>query len=174
MKKQSLFAASLLLAGCSAALFGQQANTLTAQEKAQGWQLLFDGKTLTNWHSAAPPVPRGGGQKKDGSAAKDGGAPKQAKAQTGLPSSGSNPDPCKTDQSSTVPAGSSHWEVLDGAIVGCGETSGYLDSDQTYKNFALSLEFKTGPDTNSGVFVRSPQKTDGYELTGCGKKRIRL
>lgn len=26
-------------------------NTLTAQEKAQGWRLLFDGKTLKGWHS---------------------------------------------------------------------------------------------------------------------------
>ncbi|RDS86307.1 DUF1080 domain-containing protein [Dyella psychrodurans] len=29
----------------------QQANTLTAQEKAQGWQLLFNGKNLDGWHS---------------------------------------------------------------------------------------------------------------------------
>ena len=29
----------------------QQHNILTAQEKAQGWQLLFDGSTLGGWHS---------------------------------------------------------------------------------------------------------------------------
>lgn len=28
-----------------------QHNMLTAQEKAQGWRLLFDGKTLKGWHS---------------------------------------------------------------------------------------------------------------------------
>ena len=26
-------------------------NTLTSEEEAQGWKLLFDGKTLTGWHS---------------------------------------------------------------------------------------------------------------------------
>lgn len=29
----------------------QSINTLTAQEKKDGWKLLFDGKTLTNWHN---------------------------------------------------------------------------------------------------------------------------
>src|SRR4029453_14978519 len=41
------------------AAFGQSPNTLTAQEKAQGWQLLFDGKKPNGWHSAAPPPARG-------------------------------------------------------------------------------------------------------------------
>jgi hypothetical protein len=33
-------------------LTAQMANTLTPQEKADGWHLLFDGKTATGWHSA--------------------------------------------------------------------------------------------------------------------------
>ena len=36
----------------SVSLVGQTPNTLTAQEKAQGWQLLFDGKTLEGWKPA--------------------------------------------------------------------------------------------------------------------------
>ena len=32
-------------------LFAQQLNTLTSQEKQEGWQLLFNGKDLKGWHS---------------------------------------------------------------------------------------------------------------------------
>ncbi|HEX4164892.1 MAG TPA: family 16 glycoside hydrolase, partial [Bryobacteraceae bacterium] len=35
----------------SALANGQEENTLTPQEKADGWQLLFDGKNLNGWHS---------------------------------------------------------------------------------------------------------------------------
>src|SRR5206468_10735680 len=43
-----------------ATLFGQDVNTLSAQESAQGWHLLFDGITLAGWHVSAPP--QGGGR----------------------------------------------------------------------------------------------------------------
>ena len=58
-----------------------------------------------------------------------------------------------------MPASVSHWEIVDGLLMGCGDPAGYLISDRTYRNFVLSLEFKTGADTNSGVFVRN-----GYEV----------
>lgn len=45
----------------------QKMNTLTAKEKADGWKLLFDGKTTNGWHSA-----RGGGFPSTGWAVQDG------------------------------------------------------------------------------------------------------
>src|SRR5688572_31427041 len=140
-------------------LFGQTMNTLTAQEKAQGWILLFDGKTLNGWHSQAPPQPRAGG----GGGRAGGAAP--AAAQPGaLPAVNETPTPCVTKQSASTPAGSSHWEVVDGLLTACGSPAGYLNSDRSYKNFVLSLEFRTTETANSGVFVRSPQETGGYEV----------
>jgi hypothetical protein len=139
---------------CSVALSGQAINTLTAQEKAQGWQLLFDGKTLNGWHSQAPP--QGGGRGR-------GGAPAPA-APGALPAVGSAPAPCVTKQSAAVPASSSHWEVVDGLLMACGEPAGYLNSDQSYRNFVLSLEFRTSELANSGVFARSPKEAGGYEV----------
>ena len=66
--------------------------------------------------------------------------------------------------SATVPAGGSHWEVVDGLLTGCGKPAGYLTSDGSYKNFVLSLEFRCSEDTNSGVYVRAPKEAGGYEV----------
>jgi hypothetical protein len=143
----------------SAAVFGQAVNGLTAQEKAQGWQLLFDGKTLTGWHPAPPPPPPAAGR-----ASTPPGPP--AAAQPGaLPQVGSSPKPCATAAArSGGPAGASHWEVVDGLLTACGEPTGYLNSDRSFKNFVLSIEFKCSEGTNSGVYVRSPQENGGYEV----------
>jgi hypothetical protein len=136
----------------SGTLFAQAMNTLSAQDRAQGWQLLFDGKTLAGWHVSAPP-PEGAGRS---------GPPPPP-----LPGQFGTPKPCVgggAASTSAVPAGGSHWEVVDGLLTACGEPTGYLTSDRSYKNFVLSIEFKTGRDTNSGVFVRSPQENGGYEV----------
>jgi len=148
----SLAALALLLS--SGSVSAQTINTLTAQEKSQGWQLLFDGKTLTGWHSSAPPPPSG-----RASTAQPSTPPPPG--QTGTPK------PCvgaAGAAAAPVPAGGSHWEVVDGLLTACGEPAGYLTSDRSYKNFVLSIEFKCGADTNSGVFVRSPQENGGYEV----------
>jgi hypothetical protein len=151
--------ALLTLLVTSVVVSAQAPNTLTAQEKSQGWQLLFDGKTLNGWHSQAPPQPRAGG----GGGRAGGAAP--APAQPGaLPAVNPSPTPCVTTQSASTPAGSSHWEVVDGLLVACGSPAGYLNSDQSYRNFVLSLEFRTSETANSGVFVRSPKETGGYEV----------
>jgi hypothetical protein len=142
----------------SVSLSGQATNMLTAQEKAQGWQLLFDGKTLNGWHSQAPPQPRAGGAGGRGRA----GAPPAAPAPGALPAVGTAPKPCAA--AAAVPAGSSHWDVVDGALTGCGEPAGYLNSDQSYRNFVLSLEFRAPEEANSGVYVRSPKEAGGYEV----------
>ncbi|RPI51904.1 MAG: DUF1080 domain-containing protein, partial [Acidobacteria bacterium] len=125
-----------------------------AQEKAQGWQLLFDGKTLTGWHSQAPPPGRGGRGR--------GGAP--APPQPGALAQIGTPKPCVGPSAAAVPPGGSHWEVVDGLLTACGEPTGYLTSDRSYRNFVLSVEFRCSDDTNSGVFVRSPQENGGYEV----------
>src|SRR4030095_5632915 len=134
----------VLLMG-SAAVGAQTINTLTAREKADGWQLLFDGKTLDGWHSS-PGAPGGGRA-----------TPPPPPQPGTLPQVGSAPKPCATTSArSNVPAGGSHWEVGEGLLTAGGEPAGYLTSDRSYKDFVLSIEFKTGEDTNSGVFVRSP------------------
>jgi hypothetical protein len=138
----------------SVALSGQGVNVLTAREKTEGWQLLFDGNTLKGWHSQVPAQGRG-----------PAGAAQPA--QPPIPGQFGSPRPCvgaRGDAAAMVKPGASHWEVVDGLLTACGEPTGYLTSDRSYKNFVLSIEFKTGVDTNSGVFVRSPQEDDGYEV----------
>lgn len=136
------------------ALYGQSENLLTAHEKAQGWQLLFDGRSFKGWHSQVP-------------AQGQGRAAAPQPAQPPAPGQVGSPRPCvgaTGDAAAVVKPGASHWEVVDGLLTACGEPAGYLTSDQSYKNFILSIEFKCGIDTNSGVFVRSPQENGGYEM----------
>jgi hypothetical protein len=134
-------------------------NVLTNQEKTQGWILLFDGKTLSGWDSATTSNP--------GQGRGPGGATKQAKApaQPGPPAVGSNPRACSTPVGkATVPESAAHWEVVGGLLVPCGDPAGYLTSKETYKDFVLDVDFKTGEDTNSGVFIRAPGGIGGYEV----------
>jgi hypothetical protein len=51
--RNSFKIAIVVVSGClfSTLANAQQENTLTPQEKADGWQLLFDGKDLNGWHS---------------------------------------------------------------------------------------------------------------------------
>ena len=146
-RTQALFAVFILVVWPSTG-YGQTMNTLTAHETSQGWHLLFDGTTLTGWHASQPPQGRGRG-----------GPP-----QPPPPGQIGTPKPCVTTQAQAAPEGASHWEVVDGLLTACGAPVGYLTSDRSYKNFALSIEFKCGADTNSGVFVRSPQESGGYEV----------
>ena len=48
MTRRLVLLAVLGLTLWPAAVFGQDLNALTAQERAQGWKLLFDGRTLSS------------------------------------------------------------------------------------------------------------------------------
>lgn len=60
-------ACSVLLASLTATPAADAPNTLSAQEKSQGWKLLFDGSTLNGWHNFKREGVRPGWQVKDGS-----------------------------------------------------------------------------------------------------------
>jgi hypothetical protein len=47
------------LAAAGGAMDARQANMLTADEKAAGWRLLFDGTTLNGWRGFKAPAPAG-------------------------------------------------------------------------------------------------------------------
>ena len=70
--KPTLLTALALFAGISLPVTaGDEAknNTLTDAEKAVGWKLLFDGKTLNGWHNFKRDTIRPGWQVKDGTLA---------------------------------------------------------------------------------------------------------
>jgi hypothetical protein len=102
-------------------------NGLTRKERKEGFELLFDGKTLDHWHSI-----------------------KQA------PEAGS-------------------WRVRKG-ILTWDKGGSWLSTDETFYDFVLRLDYRTGPAGASGIFLRSAEDGNpavtGMELpilTGAGK-----
>ncbi len=62
-----LAAAAAVLCLATPSVFGQSANTLTPQERASGWTLLFDGNSTAAWRGArSDQFPKTGWEVKDG------------------------------------------------------------------------------------------------------------
>jgi hypothetical protein len=78
-------------------------NALTEAEKAAGWRLLFDGKSLAGWAATG---------KEEG------------------------------------------WAVEDGAILCAVKGGQYLYTKEQFGDFILSVDFKSDPRVNSGIFFR--------------------
>ena len=63
--------------------------------------------------------------------------------------------------------GTEKWYVQNGELVcesGPDNQYGYLSTDQSYKNFELTLDFKQEANGNSGVFFRS--SIEGVKISG--------
>ena len=63
--------------------------------------------------------------------------------------------------------GTEKWYVEDGILIcesGPDKAYGYLGTNDHYKNFELTLEFKQEANGNSGVFIRST--VDGTKVSG--------
>ena len=63
--------------------------------------------------------------------------------------------------------GTEKWYVENGELIcesGPDKEYGYLSTNEKFKNFELSLEFKQNADGNSGVFFRS--SIDGVKISG--------
>ncbi len=67
-----------------------------------------------------------------------------------------------------VPAGQADraFEVEDGLLVSRGEGGGWLATRQDHGDFELSLEFRTSPGANSGVYLRAPADDSHISRTG--------
>ncbi len=64
------------------------------------------------------------------------------------------------------------WSVMDGMLVGPSDSSGWLGTEKTYKDFVLRLEYWIDPGetgwSNSGIFIRADSTNtpwnEGYEI----------
>ncbi|MDA1017883.1 MAG: DUF1080 domain-containing protein [Planctomycetota bacterium] len=71
-----------------------------------------------------------------------------------------------------TPNSETKWEVVDGVIVGSGETTGLLVSNYQLLNYEFRCDFRLEKGGNSGVFLRSDVQPkdpaiDCYELNIC-------
>jgi hypothetical protein len=81
-------------------------NGLTHKERKEGFELLYDGKTLNHWHSV------------------------KEKSEAGS------------------------WRGRNG-ILTWTKGGGWLATDETFYDFVLRLDYRTGPGSESGIFLRS-------------------
>ena len=102
MRFASVVVRSAVVVACSTLAAG----SFRAQTVEEGFTPLFDGRTLTNWHTI------------------------------GL---GQTPGT---------------WWARDG-ILSFESGDSWLVSDATYTDFVLRLEYRTGPESDSGIFLRS-------------------
>ena len=67
--------------------------------------------------------------------------------------------------------GNENWTVVDGVIFGEGisEEYGYLATEETYRDFHLSLRFKCDDDGNSGVYFHTAFK-EGTATVTAGRQ----
>jgi hypothetical protein len=147
MRHSTIALPVLVAALCASPVAGQ--NTLTAAERSEGWQLLFDGKTLDGWRPSDQP-----------------GSYRIANGQltVKLLERDANGEPLVS------------WRVADGEIQFKGP-SAYLYYvgpvlNHDFKNFELKLDVKTWPGSNSGVFIHTPWQeastpAKGYEIQIC-------
>lgn len=115
--RRSLPACLLLLVTLSPLRAQSPANTLTPQEIADGWILLFDGQSLFGWQATSK----------------------------------------------------ANWRVADGVISVSEGEPGLLSTTSELADYVLKVDFRAAADTNSGIFLRTPEKpadpaADCYEL----------
>jgi hypothetical protein len=94
-------------------------NTLTPQELAEGWILLWDGETTFGWEAL----------------------------------------------------GKAEWKINEGILSAKSGENGWLATNTQFADYVLRVDYRTGADGNSGVFLRSTKEGDpaktGYELQIC-------
>jgi hypothetical protein len=98
-----------LLVVLATASFAWCANGLTRRERKEGFELLYDGKTLDHWHSVKRNSVGGS------------------------------------------------WRAHKGILTWI-EDGGWLATDETFYDFVLRLDYRTGPGSESGIFLRSAEE----------------
>lgn len=70
-----------------------------------------------------------------------------------------------------IPEGEAKWRVAEGILIGDAGGDGWLRTNDVFKDFLLTLEFRNVPQGNSGIFFRAaagvgvnPAPDHGYEL----------
>src|SRR3954470_3240522 len=64
-----------------------------------------------------------------------------------------------------TPASKADWQVKDGAIVVTGGEKGLLCTTVEFDNYVLKADFRAAKNTNSGIFLRTPQNVGMKDIT---------
>lgn len=137
----TLLSLAPLVSGCSRA--SDTDGKAAHNQPPEGFVALFDGATLNGWYGHGTQDPR--------------------------TLWAMSPDVLEAYKDSTRADIHMHWRVEDGELVNDGDGL-YLTTNENYGDFELTLEYKTVPGADSGIYLRGVPQVQIWDTTQEGGK----
>ena len=121
------------------------ASSLSADETDAGFEAIFDGKTLNGWH----------------------GQPHFSPTKLAEMSQ----EDREAQLAKWNEEAAQHWSVSDGELINDGKGP-YLTTDKIYTDYELTLEYRTVPRADSGIYLKGTPQVQIWDYTDEGKFKL--
>ena len=148
MSKSLRYLTSLTQTACYSLFLASSlllASSLSAEETDAGFEAIFDGKTLNGWH----------------------GQPHFSPTKLAEMSQ----EDREAQLAKWNEEAAQHWSVSDGELINDGKGP-YLTTDKNYTDYELTLEYRTVPRADSGIYLKGTPQVQIWDYTDEGKFKL--